>query len=309
MSLQIGSTPIQLSYLVIEPKQVDPERPFYNCGVMPGNLSTIYDMASVHPYIYEYLEKLETNQALPQGRFVIISLYGLKDYKPEDLNKAGSIVHQVLNNLYQTHGRLDLFDCISLGTILGSSALPLFDNDLGKLPRHICFDRGPSSIDQASGKYWHWPLTLSLAYWSGWRANLGQQIAQRASKYKDEGISVYVTGVVHDRHFAGKISLTKSPEIIAQRKLGNVKMAFFNPDVSFDEMSHHSLSPIYLNEKYVVDEEEPPKKQVKAPSEPPKPKPLNDFLEEGETLSGALVRLSIDPKESKRKEGKREKAE
>ncbi len=114
------------------------------------------------------------------------------------------------------------------------------------LPKHLCLDRGPTSIWEASKKYF---LGLGrviyvLSRAGRWASDIEQDVADFYNKWK-ETPSLLVTGVMQDYHFSGGANLCLGKQIKA---IKDVAVLVFNPPRQIiHERAHHSVRPDLLN--------------------------------------------------------------
>jgi hypothetical protein len=286
MPLQVDEQQLQLSYMLIQPKAIIPSSPFYTFGIMLGNDRTIKNVSDVHPFIHAYLKKKKKTEGVPQAQFIVLSLYNL-NHKPQTVAESGRFTYEIVKGLTEKYGRFDLFVANSVSSITFAHSLSHFDNNLSAHPRHVCYNRGPSNLDQ-SNTHLHWPISTPLAKCTGWGFDPAHEVATRAPAYKEEGISIAINGVEKDRYFNRAGSLALNEDIQTQQKKGNLSIAYFNPEErDFEETSHHSLSAQFLD-SYDLDKE----------------KSTPDLVKPGQNLSQALIEQSLESME--KKEGKKQ---
>ena len=202
-----------------------------------------------HPYLAAYLNAEKEGIALPPARFIIISENDL-DVKPTNLDEAGLILLKTFQALQAEFGPIDQVVAHSLGAVFLANALKQAD-DPTCLPQHICFDRGPTSIWEASKKYF-WGLgrlIYLLAKCSGWSSDVEEDISVFCKKWKQKP-SLLATGVVQDHHFAGRANLCLGEKL---KQNENIEVLVFDPPRQIvHEQAHHNLRPDFFNARYLV---------------------------------------------------------
>ncbi len=243
----------------------------YNFVHIPGMTSTISNNLGTLPYLSAYLKTQEGDgNPPPPGRFIIISENNLS-IKPRDLEEAGFIMQETLKALHQEFGSIDQAVAHSLGVIFLAKALKLAE-ELSYLPRHICLDRGPTSIYEASKKYFCGLWIYLLAKSGGWASALEEDISYFCKKWKHRP-SLLITGVIPDHHFSGSANLCLGEEMIKLKNQGDVDVVIFDPPRQLiHENAFHSCWPDFFNSRY-----------LKSPS---------TFIKESENLPEAIVRHS-----------------
>lgn len=263
---------VEITCRIIETKEKAGD--FYNFIQMPGIYSTIdNNVVAVYPYLAAYLN---VEKSLPPARFIIISENNL-NYKPATLDEAGLILLETLKAMRAEFGEIDQLVAHSLGNIFFSSALKQVD-DPAVLPKHICMDRGPSSIFEASKKYF-WGLGglfYFLLEFGKWAADLEQDVVDFCLKWKNRP-PIVVTGVVQDHHFSGGANLCMGEKI---RHVDGVDVLVFDPPRQVaHQHAHHNLRTDFLNSRYLIEE--------------------SDFMGSSENFPEAIIRHSF-PVEEKR---------
>ena len=249
------------------------EGPFYNFVQVPGIYATISNnIGSTHPYLAAYLHAEKEGKTLPSARFIVISENNL-DFKPATLDEAGLVLLETLKALKAEFGDIDQLVAHSLGGIFLANALKQTD-DPTLLPKHLCFDRGPTSIWEASKKYFFGLgcfITL-LAKIGEWAADTEQDIVDFSQKWEDKKPSLLVTGVIQDHHFSGKANLCLGEKI---KQIKDVDLLVFDPPRQIiHEKAHHNLRPNFFNPRYLVTK--------------------SNFMKSSENLSEAIIRHSLN---------------
>ncbi len=125
---------------------------FYNFVQAQGMFSTIKNNAvGIYPYLTAYVNSEKEGVALPPARFILISENNL-NFKPETLDEASFVFLEILKALKEEFGPINQLVAHSLGNIIFTNALKQeYNSEI--LPKHICLDRSPASIWEASKKY------------------------------------------------------------------------------------------------------------------------------------------------------------
>ena len=234
----------------IEVEGVDMREPHYNFVVAMGNLSNIRNnIAGVYPFIKAYLAKRREDPTIPPARFILISQYDLKQgrtsYKPETIDQAGQILGSTLSSLHEKYGPIHQLVGHSLGAIVMGAALKHINRS--HLPRNIYFDRGPSSIYEASKNKLGGSILYQLARVSGWDIDLGKEISEFCGSHP-ELPSIVISGVKKDHHFPGSAALTQSPRITRLATESTLDVVEFDfPGQDVHEMAQHNIGNDELN--------------------------------------------------------------
>lgn len=275
----INGKTLTLSYRVVERK--GSSKKGYNFVQIPGNTSNSRTgILFLYPFLAAFLKLQKEEPDLKSGRFITISEYDLKDasgndYSPSSLDESGLILKDAMSKIVNRYGKINHVLCHSLGSILYSAAQKYMDGKKAEhlIPKNICFDRGPTSIELASKKYWYGSLIIPFAWFTGWLLNLENAIIDFCKKWPH--ITKVVSGVVEDHHFYGPAGLCNSAGVRTLQKEKKIKLLIFDPK-GFHEMAHHSLRNDYFNKNYLI-------------------KPSNDdFMEENETFAHTLLRHSVE---------------
>ncbi|HSW72595.1 MAG TPA: hypothetical protein VLG44_04230 [Chlamydiales bacterium] len=242
---------------------------YYNFVHVPGIYTTIYNnIGGIHPYLAAYLNAEHEGEPLPPARFIIVSENNL-NIKPETLDEASLILLETLKALQVEFGNIDQVVAHSLGTVFLANALKQADSP-NLLPKHICFDRGPTSIWEASKKYRLGYLLYLLVSKSRWASDVEQDIVDFCGKWKERP-SILVTGVIQDHHFSGGANLCLGEKI---NKINDVQVLVFDPPRQLvQENAHHNLRADFFNSRYLVWE--------------------SNYLKSSENLPEAIVRHSL----------------
>lgn len=260
----IGEKKILMLIRLFESSRPEHGDYFYNFVFIPGNLSKINsDILSIYPFLVSYVEKDPTIS----GRFIFITEYDMqcieengekKPYYPDTLEEAGVILANTLVELDEKYGKIHQLVAHSLGSILFAASLKCISSDLiDRLPKHICLDRGPSSIAEASKKVWFGSLFFCLATIAGWTLEIDKEVMEFCQKYKkikrDRG-SFIVIGVKQDRYFSGDANLCFSEKISSLQKDGLLQVLIFDPPQQVIPcIAHHSAGLHFFHRGYLID--------------------------------------------------------
>lgn len=249
---------------------------FYNFVQVPGIYTTISNnIGATHSYLTAYLNAEKEGQPLPSARFIIVSENNL-NFKPETLDEAGLVLLETLKALRVEFGDIDQLVAHSLGNVFLASALRQTD-DPKVLPKHICLDRGPTSIWEISKKYF-WGmgrLIYLLAKVGGWVSDIEQDVFDFCQKWEEKP-SLLITGVIQDHHFSGGANLCLGEKI---NGIQDIDVLVFDPPRQIiHETAHHNLRPDFFNSRYLVGE--------------------SDFMKSSENLPEAIIRHSLSIIES-----------
>jgi hypothetical protein len=266
-------TPLEITCRIIESKKRDEK--LYNFVHVLGNLATISNnIAAPYPFIAAYLDHQKSDPSLPPGRFILVSQYGMVSdgvpFKPRSLDEAGLILKKAVETLSETHGQIDYLAAMSLGSIIFASSLKHFENSAA-FPRHIHFDRAPSSIKASSKNYYGGTLLYLLAKATGWSADIGQELS---NFYREKPkIPCIVSGVREDFFFPGSASLHEDKNV---KGINQIKRLIFSPPQQlFHARAHHGLRADFLNFNYLVGDSN------------------RELLKERENLANAALRHSF----------------
>lgn len=266
--LKSGKT-AQITCRIMETKTKGPS--FYNFIQVPGIHSTIdNNVGAIAPYLLAYLNAKTEEKPLPPARFIVISENNF-NFKPADVEEAGSALLETLRVLREEYGEIDQLVAHSLGNIFSASALKQID-DPKLIPKHICLDRGPSSIKETSKKYFFGlgRLMYFLAEFGGWGPDIEKDVVDFCEKWKS-GFSLTVTGVELDHYFSGRANLCLGERI---KKIKNVEILVFNPPLQIiHEHGHHNWGPNFFNKAYLTAH--------------------SSFINDTENLSDAIIRHSL----------------
>lgn len=244
---------------------------FYNFAQVPGIYTTISNnIGTTHSYLAAYLNEEKGGQPLPPARFIVISENNL-NFKPANLDEAGFVLLETLKALKTEFGEIDQLVAHSLGNVFLASALKQA-SDPKLLPKHICLDRAPTSVWEASKKYfWGFGRVIYLlAKVGGWASDIEQDIFDFCKKWKEKP-SILITGVIQDHHFSGSANLCLREKM---KKLEHVDVLVFDPPRQIvHEKAHHNLRSDLLNPRYLVGE--------------------SSFMKSTENLPEAIIRHSL----------------
>jgi hypothetical protein len=238
---------------------------------MTGIYSTIQNnIVGTYPYLAAYLNAENEGKPRPPARFIVFTENNL-NYKPISIDEAGLVFLETLKVLRSEFGEIDQLVAHSLGNIFLTSALKQID-DPKILPKHICLDRGPSSIFEASKKYF-WGLGGILYFileFGKWAADLQQDLVDFCMKWKERP-PIVIAGVLQDHHFSGEANLCLGAKI---NQVDGVDVLVFDlPQQIVHPQAHHNLSADSLNPRYLTRE--------------------SDFIKTSENFSEAIIRHSL----------------
>lgn len=244
---------------------------YYNFVQIPGIFGTITNtVGNAYPYLAAFVNSEKEGVELPPARFILVSENNL-NYKPATLDEAGLVLLEILKSLKAEFGDLDQLVAHSLGNILFANALKQID-DPKILPKHVCFDRGPTSVWEASKKYfWGFGRLLYIfAEFGGWASDIEQDIVDFCQKWEARP-SILVTGIEQDHHFSGSANLCLGEKI---KKIKDIQTLVFDPPRQIaDEFELHNMRADFLNPRYLIGE--------------------SNFIESSENLSEAILRHSL----------------
>lgn len=223
---------------------------FYNFAQVPGIYTTnSNNIGTTHPYLAAYLNSHKEAESLPPARFIMISENNL-NFKPATLDEAGFVLLETLKALRTEFGEIDQLVAHSLGNVFLANALKQAD-DPKLLPKHICLDRGPTSIWEASKKYFlgMGRLIYLLVKCGGWASDIEQDLTDFCQKW-EERPSLLITGVIQDHHFSDGANLCLGEKI---KKIDDIEVLVFNPPIQLvHEGAHHNLRPDFFNPRYLA---------------------------------------------------------
>ncbi|MCX6990559.1 MAG: hypothetical protein NTX49_05805 [Chlamydiae bacterium] len=246
---------LEVDCCTIETQAEEPTRPYYNFALAMGNLSTIRNnITGIYPFISAYLAKRRADPSLPPARFILISQYDLRQgvtpYKPETIDEAGQILSSTLSSLQDKYGPINQLAAHSLGTIVTGAALKYIDRT--RLPRHMYFDRGPSSIQEICRSKLGGSILYPLASVLGWDIDLGKEVAEfhRSCEIPP---SIVISNVKKDHHFVDTAALSRSSHIerlAAESKLEVMEFDF--PGQDLHETAQHNIGNDQLYGHYLL---------------------------------------------------------
>ncbi len=246
----------------------------YNFVLVPGTYATISNtVKTIYPYLSAYLNSEKGGVVLPPARFIVISENNL-NFKPATLDEAGLVLLETLKALKEEFGDFDQLVAHSLGTVFFANVLKQV-HDPKMLPKHICLDRGPTSIWEASKKYfWGFGrLIYVLADFGGWASDIEQDVVGFCQKW-EERPSLVVIGLQEDHHFSGSANLGLGKKI---KKIPGVQTLVFAPTQQItNESGQHTMRADSLNRLSLIKESKE-----------------SDFIQPSESLSQALIRHSL----------------
>jgi hypothetical protein len=247
IQLKDGKT-VEITCRIIQTKQSGDH--FYNFAAVPGLFATISnDIGSTHPYLAAYLNAYKEAESLPPARFMVISENNL-NFKPATLDEAGFVLLETLKILKGEFGEIDQLVAHSLGTVFLANALKQAD-DPKFFPNHICLDRGPTSIWEASKQYLLGlgRLIYLLAKCGGWTSDIEQDVIGFCQKWENKP-SLLITGVIQDHQFYGSANLCLGEKI---KKNKDIEVLVFNPPRQLvHDQAHHSLKVDFFHPLYLI---------------------------------------------------------
>lgn len=270
---------------VVESKDCPPETTF-NAMLIPGNLSTLN--ANLMGF-YDFLvanSKLETPSPM---RFFIFGHYEMQlenesqvkiPYSPPTLDASGEILKRTIITLEEHYGKFNLIQGHSLGCVILGSMLKKSGPEL--LPTLIHFDRGPSSIHEASRNYWFgWILDI-ITRWSGLAIHIDEEIkhffkqCKKADPLKLQKSGCIITGVENDFVFPNKSSLATCENLNKlQKRMTFAKWVYNPPSQMSHERAHHNWRLMNFNKSYLISSSG------------------NEEMHPQENLAQAILRLSM----------------
>jgi hypothetical protein len=247
---------------VIESKECPPEGVF-NAFLIPGNLSKLnnnlmpfYDLLVAHSkqenpfplrvFIFGHYEMLmETGSGLSLP------------YHPPTLDATGEVLKRTIECLKEKFGKIDLIRGHSLGCIALSALLKRSGPEL--LPTMLYFDRGPTSLYEASKNYWFGGLLNLIGKCSGLAFHIDHEIKsffKRCNKLDALNVQksgCLITGAEEDFVFPGKSNLISSTILDKlQKRIKFAKWVFNPPAQQVHTRAHHDWRPMYFNKSYLT---------------------------------------------------------
>lgn len=246
---------------VIESKEC--EEGVFNLLLIPGNLSKLnnnimpfYDLLVAHSkqenlfplriFIfghYEMLIETESGQSFP--------------YQPPTLDATGEVLKRTIECLKEKFGKIDLIRGHSLGCIALSALLKRSGPEL--LPTMLYFDRGPTSLYEASKNYWFGALLNLIGKCSGLAFHVDYEIKsffKRCNQLDSLNVQksgCLVTGAEEDCVFPGKSNLISSTILDKlQKKIKFAKWVFNPPGQQVHTRAHHDWRPMCFNKSYLT---------------------------------------------------------
>ena len=195
------------------------------------------------------------------------------NFKPATLDEAGYVLLETLKTLRKEFGDVDQLVAQSLGNIFFANLLKQIE-DPKILPKHICLDRGPTSIWEASKKYFCGlgRLVYFLGKFGGWVSDIEQDIVNFYQKWEKRP-TIVVTGVDQDHHFSGSANLCLGEKI---KKIQDIQKLFFSPPRQIShEFGFHSMRADFLNPRYLIGQ--------------------SNFMKISENLAEAILRQFLFP--------------
>jgi len=299
--IKLNGKSLTVTYSVIETEDCNQNDEVYNFIHVLGVTCTVdNDIMSTYPLLATYLEMKER----PPARFILISQYETRSedgslYKVETLDEeVGKILFNTLKALEKKHGQIHQLLAYSLGCIVTAASLKHFEAikevrseksslqgrvtlESQGMPKHITFDRGPSSVTELSKLYTGGFILLPLGKISGWDMDFGKEIAEFIRRFEEKSPSITVINAVKDHRFGNKVNLYESPYIRDLKDQGKISAILLDqPLQCAHQYAHHSTSLKIWNEHHIVEGTE-------------------DLLKGGKSLASAILEKSM-PKVSKK---------
>lgn len=269
----IKGTDLMVICSIIESKDCGLDKECYNFVHVLGITSTAdNDIMRTYPLLATYLEMKDR----PPARFVLISQYETRLengslYKPQTLDgDVGQILCQTLKSLEKKYGIIHQLLGYSLGSIVAAAALRHFDGlkensakslvggrvtvQAQGMPKHITFDRGPSSVEELSKLYTGGCVLLPLSRISGWDMDFGKEIAKFVRALGSDAPSITVINALQDHRFGNKVNLYENPYIKELKAEGKISAVLVDQPLQCAHQSaHHSTSLEVWNKHHVVE--------------------------------------------------------
>lgn len=272
--IKINGKPLTVTYSVIETKNCKQDDEVYNfIHVLGVTCTSDNDIMSTYPLLATYLEMKDR----PPARFILISQYETRSedgalYKVETLDQeVGKILYNTLKGLEKKYGQIHQLLAYSLGCIVTAASLKHFeaikqvDSEKSSLqgrvtlesqgmPKHITFDRGPSSVTELSKLYTGGFILLPLGKISGWDMDFGKEIADFVQRFGEQSPSITVINVVKDHRFGNKVNLYESSHIKYLKDQDKISAILLDqPLQCAHQHAHHSTSLKVWNEHHIVE--------------------------------------------------------
>ena len=272
--IKVNGKSLTVTYSVIETKDCNQDDEVYNfIHVLGVTCTADNDIMSTYPLLATYLEMKNR----PPARFILISQYETRSengtlYKVETLDQeVGKILCNTLKVLEKKYGQIHQLLAYSLGCIVTAASLKHFEAikeveseksslqgritlESQGMPKHITFDRGPSSVTELSKLYTGGSILLPLAKISGWDMDFGKEIAEFSRRFGEKAASISVINVVKDHRFGNKVNLYESPYIKDLKDQGKVSAVLLDqPLQCAHQYAHHSTSLKIWNEHHIVE--------------------------------------------------------
>lgn len=248
-SIEVEGRQLEVQCTVIEPRFPSSEP--LNVLFCFGNLSTCSNnIMGAYPFLASSVASSEKDPSTPPLRLIFFSQYNIYEngnvHKLRNLDEGGKILTALLKKIPEKVGPIAQIIAHSLGTIILSSALKYAAHEDGVLPLHLYFDRGPSSLENASKRLGSkGKVALELAKISGWDIDLGQEIQKHLSDRPEQ--TVYISHVMKDRYFKN-IGLSQSPWLAnLSEKQGFHKLCFNFTEQEYSNEAHHSFHNGFLD--------------------------------------------------------------
>jgi hypothetical protein len=195
------------------------------------------------------------------------SLYKVKTLDEE----AGKILNMTVKALSQKYGDIHHLLAHSLGAIVTAAALKHFCIEdpvkEGKsltgrvsvlkkagIPKHITFDRGPSSVESLSKLYTGGFFLLPFARLSGWDLDFGKEIANFMKITREAGPSITVINTAKDHRFGKGVNLYDNPYIQELAREGKITAVLLDqPMQCVIDLAQHSLRLDKWNKYHVIE--------------------------------------------------------
>ena len=257
-----GGKKITASCRIVESKDCPPENVF-NALVVPGNLST-HNSNLIG--FYDFLVAHSKQEKASPVRFFVFGHYEMQledtphrkiPYIPPTLDAAGEILKRTIITLEEKYGKLNLIHGHSLGCITIASMLKKSGPEL--LPALFHFDRGPSSIHEASKTYWFGWVLDAITRWSGLAIHIDEEIrhyfklCKKADQLKLQKSGCIITGVENDFVFPNKANLATCENLNKlQKRMRFAKWVFNPPSQMSHSRAHHAWRLMNFNKSYLT---------------------------------------------------------
>ncbi|MFA6915382.1 MAG: hypothetical protein WC222_03225 [Parachlamydiales bacterium] len=247
---------------VIETKEC-PKEGVFNALLLPGSLSTLDNNLFI---FYDFLVAHASQENSSPGRFFIFGHYEMTIeaesksstvYKPSSFEACGKALKRTLETLQEHFGKFNLIFAQSAGCFTLAALLKCSGPEL--LPTMLHFDRGPSSIYEASRHYWFGKLLYVIAKLSGLTFYVDREITSffnrcAVADYLNlQKSTCIITGVEEDSVYPGPAGLVSSSCLDGfQKKLKFTKWVFNPPAQINHPRAHHNWRLMCFNKSYLT---------------------------------------------------------